>query len=71
MTIPQMIPISKAARRLGVDRRTLQSWLEDERGLVFTRLGRGVTAVVSEADVEIVAARHSPKRKYAPKYEAA
>ena len=65
--LDRMLPLGKAARMIGIDARTLRGWLEDERGIVFPRLGHGSSPLVKLADVQAVIANHQGIQKYSPR----
>lgn len=64
--IPEMIPLSKAARRVHVAGRVLRTWLEKDLGMVFESLGRGSSPLVRLTDVLLVIERRQAKKKYSP-----
>lgn len=64
--LPDVLPLSKAARRLHVSGRTLRRWLEADLGMVFPNLGKGSSPLVHISDVQAVILLRQGQRKYAP-----
>jgi len=63
-------PLSKAAKRLNVDTRTLKGWLEGDMGIEFPRLKRGCSPLVRKDYVEIVARARRGLLSWEPKHWA-
>ena len=62
----QLVSVGKAAKVVGVDRKTLQRWLEEEQGLSFPRVGRGQVRLVRRVDVEAVVKRRLARQRWEP-----
>ena len=64
MITEKYIRLGKAARMLGIDRKTLRRWLEKDCGLSFRSLGRGNSPLVAERDIEAVIAKRTGQRTW-------
>ena len=70
MITEKYMRLGKAARLLGIYRKTLRRWLEKDCGLVFQSLGRGNSPLVSERDIQTVIAKRTGKRTWSSRKSA-
>ncbi len=58
--ITERYSIRKAARLIGISRKTLRRWLEVDLGMRMPDVPRGGKILLSERDIEAVLKKHSP-----------
>lgn len=67
--IEKHLSLREAARRAGIDGKTLKDWLTRDLGICFPPVVHGAKILVLERDVEFVLARRrdvrNPRRKIA------
>lgn len=71
MISERYIPLAKAAKILGIHRQTLRKRLEKDCGLVFGRMGRGVSPLVSERDIQFLIEKYTGQRNWSRKSRVA
>jgi predicted site-specific integrase-resolvase len=62
MSIEKHLSLRAAARRAGIDGKTLKDWMRLDLGICFPRVRHGAKLLVRERDVEFVLAKRRDAR---------